>query len=101
MYQSDSHSQLRIRTHPIYFVISERVTDYAGQLSMYYALPNLILDVIECDAADIQAVWDERVAPLLTNGRKVQATYFSREVDTPFRQWRFFPGRKHDTSKAE
>ena len=82
--------------HPIYFVISQQMPS-ADEFSMRYGLPNVILDVIECDASDIDSIYQERVVPL-QNGRGfgIRVTYFTREPRSAFQQW----SRQENTSAA-
>ena len=72
--------------HPIYFVISQRMPG-GGELGMRWGLPNVILDVIECDASDIDSIYRERVTPLLSRGYGIQATFYTREPRSAFQQW--------------
>ena len=73
--------------HPIYFVISQQMPT-ADEVGMRYGLPNIILDVIECDAADIDSIYQDRVVPL-QNGRGygIRVTYFTREPRSAFQSW--------------
>ena len=64
--------------HPVYFVISQR-TPNGDEFGMRYGLPNVILDVIECDAADIELIYQERVVPLRSMRPGIQATIYTRE----------------------